>query len=116
MELAQKSDEVILKAADRIMDDVIEGLNKADYEKHTRHFTPTMKRSLGKKQFAEVCRRYQEEWGQFTTREVVSVFRRTSSVAVVWRQSSSKQPGELVVGLVLVESDARYLVAHSTVY
>jgi hypothetical protein len=116
MELAKKSDEDILAVANPIMDNLMEGSTKIDHAKHTRDFTDRMKAIVTSEYLTRVCQRYQAEWGYFARREFVAVFRRPSSVAVVWRQWCTKQEGEFVAEMVLVEQGSRYLVDHAMVY
>lgn len=116
MELANKSDEEILKIANPIMDNLMEGSTEIDHEKHTRDFTDRMKSLVTKDYLEKVCKRYQTEWGSFSKREFVAVFRRPSSVAIIWKQWCTQQDGEFVAELVLVERDSRYLVDHAMVF
>ena len=116
MELAQKSDEAILAVANPIMDNLMEGSTEINHAKHTRDFTDRMKAIVTSEYLTRVCQWYQAEWGYFARREFVAVFRRPSSVAVVWRQWCTKQEGEFVAELVLVEQGSRYLVDHAMVY
>src|SRR5438445_4675511 len=116
MELVNKSDDEILKIANPIMDNLMEGSKEIDHEKHTRDFTDRMKGIVTKDYLKKVCERYQAEWGHFAKREFVAVFRRPSSVVITWKQWSIKQEGEFVVELVLVERDSRYLVNHAMVF
>jgi hypothetical protein len=116
MQLANKSDEEILKIANPIMDNLMEGSTEIDHMKHTRDFTDRMKSLVTKDYLDEVCKRYQAEWGYFSKREFVAVFRRPSSVAIVWKQWCTRQDGEFVAELVLVEKDSRYLVDHAMVF
>jgi hypothetical protein len=116
MELANKSDKEILEIANPIMDNLMEGSTEINHEKHTRDFTDRMKSIVTKDYLEKVCKRYQAEWGYFSKREFVAVFRRPSSVAIVWKQWCTKQDGEFVAELVLVEKESRYLVDHAMVY
>lgn len=63
-----------------------------------------------------ICEQYQSTRGFFARRELVAVFRRPESVAIVWRQWFTKAPGEFVAELVLVQRDGRYLVDHVMVF
>jgi hypothetical protein len=116
MLLANQSDEDILKITNPIMDNLMEGSTEIDHVKHTRDFTDRMKRIVTKEHLEKVCRRYQAEWGYFSTREFVAVFRRPSSVAIVWKRWCTKQDGEFVAELVLIEQGSRYLVDHAMVF
>lgn len=116
MELASRSDEEILAIANPIMDNLMEGSTEINHEKHTRDFTDRLKAIVTKDHLEKVCRRYQAEWGYFSKREFVAVFRRPTSVAVVWRQWCTKRDGEFVAELVLVERESKYLVDHAMVF
>jgi len=116
MTLAHKSDKEILAIADSIMDNLMEGSTEIDHEKHTRDFTDRMKRIVTKEYLEAMCRHYQAERGYFFRREFVAVFRRPQSVAIVWKQWFTKQAGEYVAELVLVENESRYLVDHAMVF
>jgi hypothetical protein len=115
MLLANQSDEDILKIANPIMNNLMEGSTDIDHVKHTRDFTDRMKRIVTKDYLEKVCERYQAEWGYFSKREFVAIFRRPSSVAIVWKQWCTQQDGEFVAELVLVEQDS-YLVDHVMVF
>lgn len=116
MELARQSDEEILKVADPIMDNLMEASTDIDHERHVRDFTERLKTLVTKDYLEKVCRQYQAEKGFFSKREYVAIFRRPQSVAIVWRQWFTKQPGEFVAEMVLVEQDSRYLVDHVMVF
>ena len=116
MELASRSDEEILAIANPIMDNLMEGSTEINHAKHTRDFTDRLKTIVTKDHLEKVCRRYQADWGYFSKREFVAVFRRPTSVAVVWRQWCTKRDGEFVAELVLVERESKYLVDHAMVF
>lgn len=116
MELAQQSDEEILNVAGPIMDNLMEASTDIDHERHVRDFTERLKALVTKDYLERVCRQYQAEKGVFAKRELVAIFRRPQSVAIVWKQRFSKQPGEFGAEMVLVEQDSRYLVDYVMVF
>lgn len=116
MTLAEKSDREILAVADQIMDNLMKGSTAIDHEMHTRDFTNRMKRIVTKEYLETVCGKYQAERGYFAKREFVAVFRRPQSVAIVWKQWFTRQAGEYVAELVLVENESTYLVHHAMVF
>lgn len=63
-----------------------------------------------------ICEHYQGTKGVFAEREFVAVFRRPDSVAVVWRQRFTNQPGDFVGEMVLVQGSSGYLVDHVMVF
>ena len=116
MELIHKSDEEILKVASPIMDNLMEAASDIDHERHVRDFTERLKSLVTKEYLEKVCRQYQAEKGFFSKRECIAIFRRPESVAIVWKQWFTKQQGEFVAEMVLVEQNSRYLVDHVLVF
>lgn len=116
MELAQKSDEEILKIADPIMDNLMQASTDLDHEGHVRDFTDRLKSLVTKDYLEKVCRQYQSEKGYFSHRKLVGIFRRPTSVAIIWTQWFTKQQGEFVAEMVLVEQNSQYLVDHVMVF
>lgn len=116
MNLVHKSDMEILAIASPIMDNLMAGSTEIDHAKHTRDFTQQLKAIVSDAYLQKVCKHYQAEWGYFADRECVAIFRRPESAAVIWKQSCTKQAGEFVAELVLVEQNGQYLVDHAMVY
>lgn len=116
MDLVAKSDEEILSVANPIMDNLMEASTAIDYDRHIRDFTDRLKERLSKEQLDWICQDYQSTKGYFAEREFVAVFRRPESVAVVWKQRFTRQPGDFVAEMVLVQHNGRYLVDHVMVF
>jgi len=114
--LALKSDPEILAVANPIMDNLMEASTAIDHERHVRDFTDRLKAIVTKDHLEKVCRQYQDEKGYFSRREVIAIFRRPNSVAIVWKQRFTKVAGEFVAEMVLVEQGSRYLVEHVMVF
>lgn len=116
MDLSQKSDAEIMSVADPIMDNLMDASTAIDYERHIRDFTNRLKNVLSKARLEWICHDYQNTKGFFAKREFVAIFRRPESVAVIWKQGFTKQPGDFVAEMVLVQQDGRYLVDHVMVF
>lgn len=116
MQLATQSDEDILAVADPIMDRLMEGSKRIDHAMHVSDFTDRLKALVTPEGLAKMCRQYQSEIGFFSHRELVAIFRREHSVAIVWRQFATESDDEFVADIVLIERDGRYLVNHPLVY
>jgi hypothetical protein len=83
MELAKKSDAEILSIADPIMANLMEASTAIDHASHVRDFTDRLKAIVTKDYPEKVCRQYQSEKGFFGARELVAIFRRPNSIAIV---------------------------------
>jgi hypothetical protein len=112
MDLAKKSDSEILAIADPIMDNLMEASTAIDHAGHVRDFTDRLKAIVTKAYLEKVCRQYQSEKGFFGARELVAIFRRPGSVAIVWKQQFTNAAGDYVAEMVLVQQGSRYLVDH----
>ncbi|MEO7431067.1 MAG: hypothetical protein ABIR62_03385 [Dokdonella sp.] len=116
MELALKSDDEIRAVADPIMDNLMRASTAIDYHRHTRDFTERARSVLSSSAFECICRQYQQTQGDFAERTFVAAFRRPASVAVVWRQTFTKAPGDYVAEIVLVQRGDQTLVDHVMVF
>ena len=112
MELAKKSDAEILAIADPIMDNLMEASTAIDHARHVRDFTDRLKSIVTKDYLEKVCRQYRSENGFFGARELIAIFRRPHSVAIVWKQQFTNSSGDYVAEMVLVQQGSRYLVDH----
>ena len=115
MDLAQKSDEEILAVVVPMMDNLMEASTAIDHERHVRDFTARLKRIVTKAYLQRECETYQREKGNFGSRELVAIFRRPDSLIVTWNQRFTKQPGEFLAELILVQDDKGYLIDHVSV-
>lgn len=106
------SDTEVLAIADPIMDNLMNASTLIDYERHVRDFTDRTKSVLSKELLEFICRDYQSTKGFFTHRQFVAIFRRPESIAIIWKQGFTKQAGEYVAEMVLIQKDGRYLVDH----
>ncbi len=116
MNLTQQSDDDILSIANPLMDNLMDASTHIDYERHIRDFSDRLKSQLPKERLESICREYQSTKGFFASREFVKLFRRPDSIAIVWRQCFTKQAGEFVAEMVLVQQGDRYLVDHVMVF
>ena len=116
MNLTQKSEAEILSIANPLMDNLMDASTHVDYERHIRDFTDRLKAQLPKERLECICCEYQSTKGFFADREFVVLFRRPDSIAIVWKQRFTKQVGEFVAEMVLVQQSGKYLVDHVMVF
>lgn len=116
MDLTQKSEAEILSIANPLMDNLMDASTQVDYERHIRDFSDRLKAQLPKARLVDICRDYQSTKGFFADREYVRLFRRPDSIAIIWKQRFTKQAGEFVAELVLIQQGGKYLVDHVMVF
>ena len=116
MNFQEMSDEEILSIANPMMDNLMDASTEINHDRHVRDFSDRLKSIVTKDGLEHMCKAYQSEKGFFKDRNVVSVFKRPDSAAIVWKQSFTKVEGEYVAEMVLINSNGRYLVDHVMVF
>ena len=116
MNFEELSDEEIIDIATPIMDNLMDASTRIDHEAHVKDFTDRMKGIVTKDYLQKVCEKYQATKGFFAERQIVAVFKRPHSAALVWKQSFTKAKGEYVAEMVLVYENDRYLCDHAMVF
>jgi hypothetical protein len=113
MNFLEMDDERILGIVDPIMDSCLNGSNENNHAKHVRDFTERMRNIVTpenlKMQLSHEPRAF------FTNREFVHLFRRQSSIGVVWKQYISTNNDELMNQAIFVEKDGEILIDHCMV-
>ena len=116
MNFEELSDDEILSIAEPIMDNLMQASTNVDHVAHVKDFTGRLKNIVTKDYFQSVCEQYQSEKGYFSAREVVAVFKRPESAAIIWKQQFSRVKGEFVAEMVLVKVDEKYQCDHVMVF
>jgi hypothetical protein len=111
VDLSNKSDEEILKAATPIMDNLMQGSTECNWNKHTKHFTEKGKSVVTKTELERQCKEYQSMHGNFAERELIGITRHPKYINVLWKQQMTKSTGEYLATLTLVQNGESYLVA-----
>lgn len=116
MNFQELSEDEILQIATPIMDNLMDASTQIDHERHIQDYTGRLKEFVTAEHLKKVCENYQEEKGFFSTRELVAIFRRPNSAAIIWKQYFTKAEGEFVAEMVLVHQNGRYLCDHAMVF
>lgn len=110
------TDQEILALLDPIMSHMMDGSSERNHAKHTRDFTDRLLCLVTPENLSRMCENYQQQWGQFEKREFVALFRRSDSIAVVWRQFCSLNRDQRVAEAVFVLREERILIDHAMVF
>ncbi|EGQ7967046.1 hypothetical protein U2G71_004530 [Vibrio vulnificus] len=116
MSFEKMSEDEILSIANPIMDNLMDASTEINHEKHVVDFTDRLKNIVTKEYLQKVCEKYQSEKGYFSTREVVAVFKRPDSAAIIWKQYFTKAKGEFVAEMALVKVGGKYKCDHVMVF
>ena len=113
MNFLEMDDERILGIVDPIMDNCLNGSNENNHAKHVRDFTERMRNIVTpenlKMQLSHEPRAF------FTNREFVHLFRRQSSIGVVWKQYISTNNDEFMNQAIFVEKDGEIQIGRAHV-
>ncbi len=110
------TDDEILELVEPIMSNMMEGSTEINHAKHARDFTERMLCIVTPEHLRWVCDDYQARWGFFGRREFAALFRRSDSVAVIWRQYCSRSSDVRVAEAVFVSEGGRILIDHAMVF
>jgi hypothetical protein len=116
MNFEEMTDQDILDVANPYMDNLMDASTDIDHVRHVRDFTDRLREIVTEEHLQEVCTNYQREKGFFSKRELVAVFKRPESAAIVWKQWFTKAQGEYVAEMVLVNRNGKYLIDHTMVF
>ena len=116
MSITEKSDEEILAIAALLWRDLVKSSNEGKYGEFARSFSSAMALALNQvvagHQFAnsELARNLSEEV------ESLGIIRRGEHVTVLYRQRSTKKPGEWLGRLVLGYEDGKVRIFGATIF
>lgn len=111
MDLSKISDKEILDIATSLMNNLMDGSSERDYEKHSKDFTKRLKDIVTKENFEKQFK--DNNLGEFTRRELLTIIRKKASILVLWKQWLSKSTDKFLAEIVIVNKDGRYLVDHN---
>lgn len=95
-----------------MLDDVMQGLTRRDFALHSRHFSVSLKSSLGNEEFLESAARRHDAWGVAGERALVCVFRKPRSFTMIWDQAFDRTDGQVLLLATIALKGGRYFVDH----
>ena len=114
--ITEKTDEEILAMAKPLWRDLVKSSNEGKYGEFARNFSSSMARAMNQvvagHQFAnsELARNLSEEV------DALGIIRRGEHVTVLYRQRSTKKPGEWVGRLVLGYEEGKVRIFGATIF
>lgn len=106
MYLSRESDEEILKIAEPIRQDVIDGSNNHSWEQHTKHMPESIIQN------EDIQKDVERQWREVDylsalsrEAEFIAIFRKRDSVTVCWKQTSTLSDDEYLLKIRLEEID-----------
>ncbi len=100
----------ILGIVEPMMDNCLNGSNENNHAKHTRDFTERMRKIVTPENLE--LQLSKEPRAVFTERKFICLFRRQSSIGIIWKQYISTSNDELMNQAILVERNKKILIDH----
>ena len=116
MNIIEKTDEEILALAQPLWRDLVKYSNEGKYGEFTRNFSNSLARAMDQvavgHQFAhsELARSLSDEF------DALGIIRRGEHVTVLYRQRSTKKPGEWLGRLVLGYEDGKLRIFGASIF
>lgn len=116
MNLIEKTDDEILAMANPLWRDLVKSSNEGKYGEFARHFSSSFARAMDQvaagHQFAnsELARNLSEDF------DALGLIRRGEHVTVLYRQRSTKKPGEWLGRLVLGYEDGKVRIFGASLF
>ncbi len=112
MSCLELDDPEIIKIAEPMLNDTIEGVARRDYALHARHFSVALKGQINPERFYADCDAREEQWGRPATRELIAILRKPKSFTLVWDQEYSRAEGQILGMATVALKGGRYFVDH----
>ncbi len=116
LNIIEKTDEEILAMANLLWRDLVKASNEGKYGEFAKNFSTSLARAIDQvvagHQFAnsELARNLDEDF------DVLGIIRRGEHVTVLYRQRSSKKPGEWLGRLVLGYEDGKVRIFGASIF
>ena len=115
MQFFEKDEEDIVKIADPIWGNLVEGSNEMNYEKISKHFSKRMLEDVDESNQARQWETNQVITSLSTRREYLGCLYRGRFVTVLWKQLSFKVQGDHLAKLVLGTENGEVKVFGATI-
>ena len=110
MIFVEREEDEILRIVEPIMDNCLNGSNEDNHAKHTRDFTERMRKIVTPENLK--LQLSKEPRALFVERKFIYLFRRQSSIGVIWKQYISTSNDELMNQAIFLEKNEKILIDH----
>ena len=110
MKFIEMKENEILGIVEPIMDNCLNGSNEDNHAKHTRDFTERMRKIVTPENLK--LQLSKEPRALFVERKFIYLFRRQSSIGVIWKQYISTSKDELMNQAIFLEKNKKILIDH----
>ena len=110
MSCLELSDAEAVKIAEPMMEDVMLGVSRRDYQLHCTHFSVNLKSRITPEVFLTDCDQREKDWGLPGNRELTAIFRKHKSFTLVWVQQYTRTDEQVVAMATVALKGGRYFV------
>ena len=110
MKFIKMQENEILKIVEPVIDNCLNGFNENNHAKHTRDFTERMRKIVTPENLK--LQLSKEPRAVFTERKFIYLFRRQSSIGIIWKQYISTSNDELMNQAIFLEKNEKILIDH----
>ena len=116
MNIIDKTDEEILAIANPMWADLVKYSNETNYGAFTRHFSSSLIKGANEVEIGKQFARSELTKNLSTDYECLGMIRRGEYVTVLYKQTSTKKPGEWLGRLVLGYEDDKVKIFGATLF
>ncbi|MCG6872626.1 MAG: hypothetical protein LJE84_10070 [Gammaproteobacteria bacterium] len=116
MNIVEKTDEEILELANPMWADLVKYSNEQNYGAFTRNFSSSLIKGANEVEMGKQFARSELTKDLSTEYEYLGIIRRGEHVTVLYKQTSTKKPGEWLGRLVLGYEDDRVKIFGATLF
>jgi len=105
-----KTNSEIRDVAEPILDNILDGFKFDDYLRYSKDFDPALKVIGSRTKFFKVNRYIHNSLGNYMSREYMGNLRKEDMVIVLWKGVFDKTRNDVLIKLVISESNGRFKV------
>ncbi len=105
-----RTNQAVRELADPLLDNVLKGLADEDYFKYSRDFDNILKETITMQRFQEIRKKIQGWVGNYLYREYLGFINRKEISIVFWKGAFDQSKDEILMKMVIIEQDGKYLI------
>ena len=113
--IVEKTDEEIIKLAEPLLQNLLDGANALDYEKFTHDFSHGMKTVMPHDLFMEQTIGLQHVRGKCVSRRALGVLRKNKTALILWSAQYEKTDDDMLIQLKLVFENDRLVISSALI-
>ncbi|WP_455222248.1 hypothetical protein [Kaarinaea lacus] len=113
--IVDRSDKKIIKLAEPMLQNLLDGSNELNYEKFSRDFSHGMKTVMPHEMFMEQSVGIRQVRGKCVSRKALGVLRKNKTALVVWSAQYEKTSDDMLIQLKLSYEDEHLVISDALI-